>query len=224
MPKPLPLDPASLSPDLMDRIKARIQEEGDCWNWTGSYGNKVPVIGFTREEVPHHRPRKDNRYVYVAVRRALFALLRTPGANRQASGRLMVASCGNPACVNPDHIRAITRSDMARIMGQQVNLEALAQRGASVRLILPDSISAANRRNAMWLAQHGVQIRLMPRRIAYMHAKTILTPQAAFLGSQNFSDTSLERNREMGLLLAPGNAGALRSQFEKDWQTAQPMT
>lgn len=102
-------------------------------------------------------------------------------------------------------------------------LEALAQRGASVRLILPDSISAANRRNAQGLAQRGVQIRLMPRRIAYMHAKIILTPQAAFLGSQNFSDTSLERNREMGLLLAPGNAGALRSQFEKDWQMAQPM-
>ena len=102
-------------------------------------------------------------------------------------------------------------------------LEALAQRGASVRLILPDSISAANRRNAQGLAQHGVQIRLMPRRIAYMHAKIILTPQAAFLGSQNFSDTSLDRNREMGLLLAPGNAGALRSQFEKDWQMAQPM-
>lgn len=140
MPKPLPLDPASLPSDLMERIKARVQEEGDCWNWTGTYGNKVPVIGFTREEVPHHRPRKNNRYVYVAVRRALFALLRTPGANRQASGRLMVASCGNPSCVNPDHIRAMTRADMARLMGQRVNLEsrshkiALARRANSAKL------------------------------------------------------------------------------------------
>ncbi len=96
-------------------------------------------------------------------------------------------------------------------------LDALSSRGSAVRLILPDSISAGNRRNAQWLAQHGVQVRLMPRRTAYMHAKIIVASQAAFMGSQNFSETSLQRNREMGLLLGPTDAQALQRQFDADW-------
>ena len=34
----------------------------------------------------------------------------------------------------------------------------------------------------------------------YIHAKMILTSSRVFLGSQNFSYTSLERNRELGLI------------------------
>ena len=102
-------------------------------------------------------------------------------------------------------------------------LDALAARGAAVRLILPDSLSAANRRNAQWLAQHGVQVRLMPRRTAYMHAKIIVASQAAFMGSQNFSDASLRRNREMGLLLGATDAQALLRQFRADWDQSAPL-
>lgn len=102
-------------------------------------------------------------------------------------------------------------------------LDALAARGSAVRLILPASLSAANRRNAQWLAQHGVQVRLMPRRTAYMHAKIIVASQAAFMGSQNFSDASLRRNREMGLLLGATDAQALLRQFRADWDQSAPL-
>lgn len=102
-------------------------------------------------------------------------------------------------------------------------LAAMAARGSAVRLILPDSLSAANRSNAQWLAQHGVQVRLMPKRTAYMHAKVMVASQAAFMGSQNFSETSLQRNREMGLLLGATDAQALQRQFDADWAQSDSL-
>lgn len=62
----------------------------------------------------------------------------------------------------------------------------------------------------------------------YIHAKMILadygTPQAAvFLGSENFSRASLDRNRELGILLRePEILDRLHGVFESDWGRAAP--
>ena len=99
-------------------------------------------------------------------------------------------------------------------------LDALAAKGKDLRMILPATISAEDRRDVAFLEQHGCQARLMPKKPIYMHAKMIVGNHLAFIGSENFTQTSLEKNREMGLLLNGGDIGKLQAQFNQDWKMA----
>jgi len=55
----------------------------------------------------------------------------------------------------------------------------------------------------------------------YIHAKMILTPARAFLGSQNFSDTSMNKNRELGLIVSDATIRAsLSGTFNTDYAHA----
>ena len=99
-------------------------------------------------------------------------------------------------------------------------LQAIEAKGAQAQVILPESISSEDRRNAQALAAHGVQVRLMPKSAGYMHAKMVLGQQWTFIGSQNFSASSLDRNREMGVVLTGASVAPARTQFAADWNTA----
>jgi len=99
-------------------------------------------------------------------------------------------------------------------------LDALAAKGRSARVILPASISAQDRRNVAWLKSRGVQVRLLSKHPLYMHAKMIAGQDEAFIGSENFSEASLNKNREMGLLLHGRAIGKLQEQFNRDWARA----
>ncbi len=99
-------------------------------------------------------------------------------------------------------------------------LEALRAKGAQVDMVLPVSLSAYDKRVAHGLSRSGVKIRYL--RSPYMHAKLIVGQKEAFIGSQNFSWTSLNRNREVGLLLGPADARRLRIQCQRDWRHAHP--
>ena len=54
----------------------------------------------------------------------------------------------------------------------------------------------------------------------YMHAKIVLADgKKAFVGSVNISTNSLERNRELGILVSDQNVlRVLFQTFQKDWQ------
>ena len=99
-------------------------------------------------------------------------------------------------------------------------LDALAAKGALARVILPASINANGKRDVAFLRSHGVQVRLMPKSPLYMHAKMIAGKALAFIGSENFTQTSLNDNREMGLLLNGRDIAELRAQFDRDWARA----
>jgi phosphatidylserine/phosphatidylglycerophosphate/cardiolipin synthase-like enzyme len=99
-------------------------------------------------------------------------------------------------------------------------LDALAAKGEGLRLILPVSINREDRRDVAFLRSHGVQVRLMPRKPVYMHAKMIVGNALGFIGSENFTQTSLQDNREMGLLLNGAKLDKLRAQFDVDWAKA----
>ncbi|AEK57798.1 GTP-binding protein [Acidithiobacillus caldus] len=99
-------------------------------------------------------------------------------------------------------------------------LDALAAKGKDLRMILPATISAEDRRDVAFLEQHGCQARLMPKKPIYMHAKMIVGNHLAFIGSENFTRTSLEDNREMGLLLNGSDLAHLQAQFDSDWAMA----
>lgn len=108
-------------------------------------------------------------------------------------------------------------------MVQRAVLAALARKGRQAWVILPASISGADKRNASWLAAHGVHVRLMPDRPTYLHAKLICTANEAFIGSENFSYSSLSENREVGVVLhQAGEIHRLQAQFRYDWARSRP--
>ncbi len=99
-------------------------------------------------------------------------------------------------------------------------LDAIARKGRLARVILPASINAEDKPDVAFLRAHGVQVRLMPVKPIYMHAKTVISSNEAFVGSENFTQTSLEVSREMGLLLNDRQVSELRAQFNRDWARA----
>jgi phosphatidylserine/phosphatidylglycerophosphate/cardiolipin synthase-like enzyme len=56
-----------------------------------------------------------------------------------------------------------------------------------------------------------------------MHAKIIVADgQKAFVGSENISTASLERNRELGLIVSDQNVlTTLQQTFQQDWNDSQ---
>lgn len=104
-------------------------------------------------------------------------------------------------------------------------LAALEKKGNMAHIILPSSISAADQKNCATLSAHGVQIRYMPVSITYMHAKMITGSKYAFIGSENFTATSLDDNREVGLILSNAkDLSELKGQFRQDWSQARPAS
>ena len=99
-------------------------------------------------------------------------------------------------------------------------LAAAAERGVRVRIIVSPSADFAAEVDE--LAASGVAIRLS--RSLYIHAKLIVADgERAFVGSQNLSATSLDQNRELGIIVAdPVNLARLSRTFAIDFRAASP--
>lgn len=102
-------------------------------------------------------------------------------------------------------------------------LIAAAQRGVNVEVTLPSSAaSSSDEASAVaQLTQGGVHVRYL--QAPYMHAKLIVVDGTlAFTGSENFSSTSLDQNREIGVIIADTQAlTTFESVFGQDWALAQ---
>lgn len=92
---------------------------------------------------------------------------------------------------------------------------AAAQRGVQVELVLPSKSSAGDRRNAQEMASDGAQVRYLSQ--PYPHAKLIIADNRAFLGSQNISESSLDKNREVGIVLVGSPVDQLVQVFQRDF-------
>lgn len=103
-------------------------------------------------------------------------------------------------------------------------LIAAARRGVAVAVVLPPPGSSSDSYgpDVARLEQGGVHVRYL--NMPYMHAKLIVVDGAlAFAGSENFSSTSLDKNRELGIVLADREAlSALNAAFAHDWALAVP--
>lgn len=97
-------------------------------------------------------------------------------------------------------------------------LRERASAGVSVRLLVPDEIAPDDERVYRELRSAGVEVRPMTH--LYQHAKMVLVDGAhAFVGSVNFTATSMDDNREIGLVLSePTNLARLSAVFEADWE------
>jgi cardiolipin synthase len=108
--------------------------------------------------------------------------------------------------------------------GIDAALESAAHRGVSVRVVMTYSSAWAPAFRA--LARAGVGVRTYCEDASlYIHAKLMLTPSRAFVGSQNFSPASLDANRELGITLTtPAILRSLANTFTSDDNGARRCT
>lgn len=100
-------------------------------------------------------------------------------------------------------------------------LEALEKKGKKLFIIVPSTVSSQDQTNLKALSKEGVHIRYMNPDHLYMHAKLILTKKKFFIGSENFSTSSLNKNREVGIILDHRHyMKILKKTFKSDWKNA----
>jgi hypothetical protein len=85
----------------VETLKARTIEEGDCWNWTGYLGNKVPAVSHDGK--------------MTSVRR----LFRDLMGSSVKVGWFVLPTCGNNICVNPEHSKALSPKQFRQHMGKR---------------------------------------------------------------------------------------------------------
>ena len=172
---------------------------------------------------------KNREYLYVTQNRAVVqaanAVFNADWNNQKAplyAHNILILSPGTSAA---QMIGVIDQPGPVDIESEELGpyapiLDAIAAKGQLARVILPASINAEGQRDVAFLRSHGVQVRLMPKSPIYIHSKIIVSNSEAFMGSENFTQTSLEANREMGLLLNGSDIGKLQAQFSRDWERA----
>lgn len=100
-------------------------------------------------------------------------------------------------------------------------LHAIARKGALARVLVPAKLTSTDRANVIRLRRAGVQVQLLPVRPIYLHAKMIVGGSYGFIGSENISRSSLDTNREVGVVMtAPASLASLRGEFRLDWRRA----
>lgn len=181
------------------------------WTWSAFHRNREYIVCTRKKPVVRDMTRLFQADWHdvpagAAVRQALVV---SPGS--ESALRTLLRQAG-PIDIEAEELGSVPALD-----------RLLARKGHRVHILLPASISTWDRRLARHLARQGAVVRLLVR--PYLHAKLILTAQEAFVGSQNLTRTSLERNREVGILIR-GRAllGQLRAQFASDWAQGIPLT
>ena len=103
-------------------------------------------------------------------------------------------------------------------------LAAAAQRGVNVEVVMT---YADEWKDAFQeLSNAGVHVRTYAANAPlYIHAKVIIADdKQAFVGSENFSSTSLDQNRELGVMVSdPAVVASLSKTFAQDQQNATPF-
>ncbi|MCL4350531.1 MAG: phospholipase D-like domain-containing protein [Candidatus Thermoplasmatota archaeon] len=98
-------------------------------------------------------------------------------------------------------------------------LEALGAKGKKLRMILPSTISKDDAKNVSELIERKANVKYCNADDLYIHAKVIHTGKYVFIGSQNFSPTSLMKNREVGILIKKSKLRkSVEETFSNDWK------
>ena len=105
--------------ELIRRIRNLVTEEGDCWIWHGAMqsNSTVPMIRYGNGTM--------------SVRRAILVDRGATVTNLQAT-----YTCGNPLCVNPEHVEAVRRGTLQkRIAARRTEAEEIL-RGRNIALAI----------------------------------------------------------------------------------------
>jgi cardiolipin synthase A/B len=87
-------------------------------------------------------------------------------------------------------------------------------RGVAVRVILDGSTD--NNDTIAYFRGQGIEVHTPTA--FFLHAKLIMADGVSFIGSENYSLTSLTKNREVGaLIFEPTQTAIVKTQFDADW-------
>lgn len=82
---------------LIDRIRSRCEEVGDCWEWQGAVQQ--------RSRTPVMRCNGQHRCVRRAVAEDL---------GHSIEGKVVTYRCGNHLCCNPEHVQVMTKTALQK--------------------------------------------------------------------------------------------------------------
>jgi len=171
--------------------------------WSAFHKNRE-YLWVTHNRAVHHALEEVFQADWVGKRAGAHprtVLVLSPGA---AHALIRVLRTPGPICVEAEELAS-----------DRPILAALRKKGHDVRLLLPARLNHYDRRIAETLADRGVRVRLLTR--PYLHAKLIAGTREAFMGSQNLSPSSLDRNREVGIVLRGPAARLLARQCRSDF-------
>lgn len=77
----------------VDSLKAKTTEDGDCWRWDGPFNGSSG-------------PRASHGGKVHYVRRLMMQL-----HGKNLDGMIVTPTCGDSTCVNPEHLKVITRAE-----------------------------------------------------------------------------------------------------------------
>jgi len=128
--------------------------------------------------------------------------------------------------INNAHKSLLMTGEEMNDSGIEDALSSAAKRGVQVQVILPapsGSSSDSNRQGIDVITASGVQVK--EDHHLYMHAKIIIADgQLAFVGSENISTQSLDKNRELGILISdPTVLNTLQQTFQQDWGISESV-
>jgi phosphatidylserine/phosphatidylglycerophosphate/cardiolipin synthase-like enzyme len=150
---------------------------------------------------------------------------------------ISTADVKGPLVVSPENSRARV---VALIAGATESIDLYAEviadegivatlrdaeaRGVAVRLIVNASFDDEEDAALVTLAEAGIEVRLMDD--LYIHSKTLIVDgDTALIGSQNYTATSLDRNRELGIVVDdPALVARCVAVYERDWLRAIPAS
>jgi len=163
------------------------------------------------------------------VVKALAAVFNADWAGRKAGpaprGALVLSPGAEQAILglidSSHHGVEIETEEFSRVPAVALALEAVLRLHESVRIVVPSSISSYDLEQLRPLARDGAKI--VEVRSPYIHAKLIIADSRAFIGSQNFSNSSLDDNREVGILLDGAPVNTLLHQFNADFAAGKPI-
>lgn len=87
---------------LIEKMQRHVTIEGDCWEWHGCMQGSIPMM--------KHGSKVANVRRLVLIERGV-----------PMTGFIATYTCGNPACVNPDHTGRSTRARMNRLIMADMN-------------------------------------------------------------------------------------------------------
>jgi len=118
---------------LIEKIQCHVTLDGDCWQWHGCMQGAIPMM--------KHGGKVANVRRLVLIERGV-----------PMKGYIATYTCGNPACVNPEHTARSTRT--------QMNRRNMAEMSGATNTLRVKRIAEIKRRTSAKLSQADVdQIR-----------------------------------------------------------------
>lgn len=94
----------------LEYIRLRCRMEGDCWVWSlSTKEGRWPRMSVTRPD------KKGVARQFCLYVRHVVVWLSRGGRPRLGNNRAVITTCGNPMCVNPAHLKVISKAELNRI-------------------------------------------------------------------------------------------------------------